>query len=268
MKNVPGTVSFDVQPIDDASLTDAVKAGSQTVFTLNLAHIRLLSSDHDFRKSYMAASVVTLDSRFLNIYFLKGRHGVLTGSDFVRYTVARGTLRGCSVLIIGNLEPSHAARLLAGSSVEVLTPSFGFYDRPEEIASIVGAVGAKDPDIIFIAVGAPQSERLARELRTAETLRGSIICCGAAFEFLTGKQTRAPSFVARFGAEWLWRIYTNPRRLLMRYLQDAVFILRNAGQFLHLAKSRVLEFDGVRIHFPPMDRLPATNRPRTDCSTA
>jgi N-acetylglucosaminyldiphosphoundecaprenol N-acetyl-beta-D-mannosaminyltransferase len=204
----------------------------------------------------------------LNIYFLKGRHGVLTGSDFVRYTVARGTLRGRSVLIIGNLDAGHAARLLEGSTVEVLTPSFGFYDRPDEVSSIVAAVSAKDPDIIFIAVGAPQSERLARELRAARPLRGSIICCGAAFEFLTGKQTRAPSLVTRLGAEWLWRIYTNPRRLLVRYLRDAVFILGNVGQFLHLAKSRVLEFDGVRIHFPPADPLPAANRPGTDCSTA
>jgi N-acetylglucosaminyldiphosphoundecaprenol N-acetyl-beta-D-mannosaminyltransferase len=215
-----------------------------------------LSADDDFRNSYMSASLVTLDSNFLNIYFLGGKHNVLTGSDFVRYAASSGALAGCSILIVGNLSPAEALGIFPGSRVEVLTPSFGFYRRPDELAAIVTRIGRTDPDIAFIAVGAPQSERLAHRLRVDGRMRGSIVCCGAAFEFLTGGQTRAPTVLSRVGLEWLWRICTDPKRLLMRYLRDGTFILRNWRQFLALPKARILRFDRVRINFPRPDQAP------------
>lgn len=247
-------LSFDVSPLNYPNLADLVRTGGHTVFTLNLAHIRMLSSDSEFRKVYNAASVVTLDSRFLNLYFLKGRHVVVTGSDFVRFAAESGALRGLSVLIIGNVAAPRAASILDGCEVKVLTPSFGFSRRPAELTAVIDETLQLDPDIVFVAVGAPQSEHLAQKLRGGGLRRASIVCCGAAFEFMTGQQTRAPGLVSRVGFEWLWRISTDPRRLLMRYLRDAAFVARNGLQFARLDKSRVLSFDGVRISFPRADR--------------
>jgi exopolysaccharide biosynthesis WecB/TagA/CpsF family protein len=43
---------------------------------------------------------------------------------------------------------------------------------------------------------------------------------GASAEFVAGTQRRAPRAVARVGAEWLYRLVREPRRLARRYLAE------------------------------------------------
>lgn len=52
-----------------------------------------------------------------------------------------------------------------------------------------------------------------------------MIGVGAAFEFLSGKQRRAPQWMRHAGLEWLFRLIQEPRRLWRRYLYtNSVFI--------------------------------------------
>ena len=48
------------------------------------------------------------------------------------------------------------------------------------------------------------------------------LCFGAALDFLSGQQTRAPEMFQKTGTEWVWRLSTNPRRLTGRYAQCAL----------------------------------------------
>jgi len=49
---------------------------------------------------------------------------------------------------------------------------------------------------------------------------------GASFDFVAGRIRRAPKWIQRIGMEWLYRISREPRRMVPRYLADAVFLLR------------------------------------------
>jgi N-acetylglucosaminyldiphosphoundecaprenol N-acetyl-beta-D-mannosaminyltransferase len=41
---------------------------------------------------------------------------------------------------------------------------------------------------------------------------------GAAFDFLSGNKPQAPRWMQRNGLEWLFRLFSEPRRLWKRYL--------------------------------------------------
>jgi exopolysaccharide biosynthesis WecB/TagA/CpsF family protein len=44
------------------------------------------------------------------------------------------------------------------------------------------------------------------------------LCVGAAVNFLTGTERRAPRWMQRSGTEWLFRLLNDPLRLAKRYL--------------------------------------------------
>ncbi|GJD50831.1 N-acetylglucosaminyldiphosphoundecaprenol N-acetyl-beta-D-mannosaminyltransferase [Methylobacterium crusticola] len=231
------------------ALAQALARGRTSIFTLNLMHLRLLAQNPEFRESYREASIVTLDSNWLNTCFLRRRMTVAAGSDFVHFLGSRGALRDKSVLVVGNVTPADAARVMASRRLDVVRPPFGFIRDPAAVEDVIARCRALEPEVIFIAVGAPQSEMLALRMRRAGLAEASILCCGAAFEFELGVQRRSPVFLRRTGLEWVWRLATNPRRLAGRYASDAGFVLARLGQFAGLARSGRLRVGGLHLQF-------------------
>jgi exopolysaccharide biosynthesis WecB/TagA/CpsF family protein len=70
----------------------------------------------------------------------------------------------------------------------------------------------------FLALGSPQQEIIAQKLKERGKARGLALCIGAAINFLTGIEQRAPVWMQQRGLEWLYRLSKNPRRLWTRYL--------------------------------------------------
>ena len=67
-------------------------------------------------------------------------------------------------------------------------------------------------------------------MRYRDRLRGVglIKTSGGLFDFLSGKNPRAPGWMQNAGLEWAYRIYVEPRRLAGRYLMTnphALFLL-------------------------------------------
>ena len=56
---------------------------------------------------------------------------------------------------------------------------------------------------------------------------------GGLFNFLSGKNRRAPGWMQELGLEWLWRMALEPSRLLPRYLTT-----NPIAMFLLLTRSR------------------------------
>jgi len=70
----------------------------------------------------------------------------------------------------------------------------------------------------FLVIGSPQQEMIAQKLKERGIARGLALCVGAAINFLTGIETRAPLWMQQAGLEWLYRLSRDPRRLWRRYL--------------------------------------------------
>ena len=79
--------------------------------------------------------------------------------------------------------------------------------------------------IVLLCLGHPKQELLAKELKNydwAGSRPDWIMCVGATIDFLTGEQKRAPRFYQKIGLEWFFRLLTNPKKFLSRYLEAVI----------------------------------------------
>jgi len=73
------------------------------------------------------------------------------------------------------------------------------------------------PEIIWVGLGSPKQELFMYE--NYRYFPGSImIGVGAAFDFLSGNKPQAPIWIQKSGFEWLFRLFSEPKRLWKRYL--------------------------------------------------
>jgi exopolysaccharide biosynthesis WecB/TagA/CpsF family protein len=74
------------------------------------------------------------------------------------------------------------------------------------------------PDILWLGLGVPLEQTFVRDHADRLPNVGLIKTSGGLFNFLSGKNRRAPRWMQRAGFEWLWRALLEPRRLFWRYL--------------------------------------------------
>lgn len=223
--------------IDDWSLDQAVSYIESTyatkfvgVLTPNVDHVLRLNTPNDagLVQAYESASVILNDSqvvRYLSALLRFGVKNTVRGSDLVP-----ALLKNCMdkrVLLVG---PNQGVtkELLAAfpiKHIDVHTPPMGVKIDDEHFDALVNAASDDSYDLVLICLGCPVSEN-ALERLTKIRARGTVVCCGASIDFLTGRQKRAPYLMQKLGLEWCYRAICNPRRLGHRYIKNAAGILR------------------------------------------
>ena len=87
---------------------------------------------------------------------------------------------------------------------------------PDEDAAEVEKLNSVRPDFIWVGLGSPKQDHWVATHR--DRLEAAVILAvGAAFDFHAGRVRRAPRLMQRTGTEWLYRLVSEPRRLLRRY---------------------------------------------------
>jgi N-acetylglucosaminyldiphosphoundecaprenol N-acetyl-beta-D-mannosaminyltransferase len=105
----------------------------------------------------------------------------------------------------------------AATRLQALAPSLqiaGTYagsPAPRAEDEIIEHVRDAQADILCVAYGAPAQELwIARNLSRLPVAVAMGV--GGAYDFLSGRQLRAPLFMQRLGLEWLYRLYRQPWR--------------------------------------------------------
>lgn len=199
------------------------------VVTPNVDHVCLFQRNAVFREAYRKAFLVLADGMIV-IWAsrLCGRpiKCKLSGSDLVYWVTEFAAQRGYSIYFLG------AAEGVAAKAAEILqarypgfriagsySPPFGFDQDPEQAAEVIRRVREANPDICYVAMGAPR-----QELWNANQVEamGVPVCMGlgASMDFVAGVVRRAPTWMQQWGLEWAWRLGQEPRRLAKRYLVD------------------------------------------------
>jgi N-acetylglucosaminyldiphosphoundecaprenol N-acetyl-beta-D-mannosaminyltransferase len=153
----------------------------------------------------------------------------IAGPDLMPAVLDRGRESGLRHFLFGSTQPvldAVEAKLLAlFPGVEIVgaaAPSPG----DENLAEVLDQIRASEPDLVWIALGAPKQELWAQR-HSAHFSSSLLMPVGAAFDFIGGKKSRAPQWMQHNGLEWLHRLATEPRRLGSRYLStNSVFLLR------------------------------------------
>ncbi|PLW75877.1 WecB/TagA/CpsF family glycosyltransferase [Cohaesibacter celericrescens] len=92
------------------------------------------------------------------------------------------------------------------------------YVSKEQEDGVVEEINNVAPDILWIGMGVPREQQFVSRNLSKLTNVGVIKTSGGLFNFLSGKNKRAPLWMQTWGLEWVYRIGQEPRRLLWRYL--------------------------------------------------
>jgi exopolysaccharide biosynthesis WecB/TagA/CpsF family protein/anti-anti-sigma factor len=228
-------------PFHDVTLEETVQEIARVITqreirylaTANLDFAAQASRDVELQRILVEAHLVLCDgtplvwaSRWLGAP-LRER---IAGSDLVPRLAAEAATRGWRLFFLGGEEETRQraqTRLQAkhpGLAVEGYSPPFGplLEMNHEEIATRIRAFR---PDILLVAFGCPKQEKWIYMHHA--TLGVPVVCgIGATVDFLAGKFRRAPRWVQVIGAEWVFRLLQEPRRLFQRYLFDLFFFVQ------------------------------------------
>jgi len=231
---------FDTGSIEEAVCTILAETQDRFkyVVTPNVHHmVRLLDEPATMQPLYEGAWLVFCDSRVLSrMARFSGLHlPVVTGSDLTAHLIERAGEQHLTIALIG--PPATACAALEsrypGLNVVLHTPPMGFIKSEQEVEKCVDFVVKTQAPLVFLAVGMPQQEMVARRIADHPQARGVGLCIGASIDFLIGKQCRAPVWVQKAGLEWFHRLLSDPRRLASRYLVECPRIF-----YLMLSKRR------------------------------
>ena len=93
----------------------------------------------------------------------------------------------------------------------------GYFSAAEE-GRVVAEINAAKPDILWVGMGVPAEQRFCLRHRAGLSNVGLIKTSGGLFDFLSGRNSRAPGWMQAMGLEWAYRMALEPRRLAYRYL--------------------------------------------------
>ncbi len=78
---------------------------------------------------------------------------------------------------------------------------------------LISEIIRSSPNVLAVAFSFGKQERFILEISKKITSLNIVIGVGGALDTISGRLTRAPSWMRKNGLEWLWRVIIEPRRL-------------------------------------------------------
>jgi N-acetylglucosaminyldiphosphoundecaprenol N-acetyl-beta-D-mannosaminyltransferase len=189
----------------------------QQVVTVNTEFVMAAQRNSEFREAINRAALAVADGIGIVWASYPGRAHVperITGTDTVEALAKRCAAAGYRMYLLGaapGVAEQAAARLRAIAPGLVIAGTYAGSPAPEEEDAIVERIRAAEADVLCVAYGAPAQDLwIYRNL--ARLPVAVAMGVGGAFDFLSGRQRRAPRIMQRVGLEWLYRLYREPWR--------------------------------------------------------
>lgn len=204
----------------------------------------------DLREMFLAADLIHADG--MPLVFAsrrRGRPGLperVATTDLFHDVARLAETSGASFYLLGgapDVMERAVARVRAAYPALRLAGYRDGYFAADETAGVIDAINGARPDILWIGMSVPREISFSIDYRDQLTGVGLIKTSGGLFDFLSGKNSRAPRWMQTAGLEWAYRLALEPRRLFRRYAVTNVH-----AAYLLLAS--------------PVERIPSS--PRTD----
>jgi N-acetylglucosaminyldiphosphoundecaprenol N-acetyl-beta-D-mannosaminyltransferase len=163
----------------------------------------------------------------------------VAGVDLVPRLADLAARRGYGIYLLGasdrnsELAADHLREMYPGLRIVGRhSPPVGSLEEMDH-EEILRRIERAEPEILLVALGNPKQEKWLAMHR--DRLRVPVcVGVGGTLDFLSGAARRAPGWMRSSGLEWLFRTCQEPRRLALRYLNDA------AGLAMHLPPQMAL----------------------------
>lgn len=194
------------------------------IATVNPEFLVLASRDNRFRENLLSADLRVADG------FGMVLAGLLQGEEVPRFPGADLLLDILSIAEKDEYSVFLAIRQDGLSSYEEIQstllkkyPKLFVSGTDSELGSIGNwKLEIGNSAIVFCNYGAPMQELFLARLQEAGIKSRLAIGVGGSFDYLTGKQKRAPQWLRAIGFEWLWRLILQPKR--WRRIWNAVVV--------------------------------------------
>ncbi|WP_428687148.1 WecB/TagA/CpsF family glycosyltransferase [Roseibium sp.] len=196
--------------------------------------IAMAAQDEEFRQLLLRADQIHADgmpmvllSRYVSKTPLAER---VATTDLVHAVARKAEETGVTFYFLGAREDVNA---LAVERMRQLYPklqfvgrSHGYFSPERDEQAVVEEINRLRPGILWIGLGVPMEQKfVSRNLHKLQNV-GVIKTSGGLFDFLSGKNSRAPGWMQSAGLEWLYRTMLEPRRLAHRYFLTNPIALR------------------------------------------
>lgn len=90
---------------------------------------------------------------------------------------------------------------------------------------VISEINRLSPDFIWVGLGTPKQQAWAQKHKP-QIKRGVVLTVGFAFDANAGTKPDAPAWMQRCGLTWLYRMSSEPSRLIPRYFKwNSLFLL-------------------------------------------
>lgn len=189
---------------------------------VNVAKLVHMQRDAELRASVEACDLINIDGMGIVFGARMLGHAVperVAGVDLFSNLIECAALNSFSVFLLGARQETveKVANRLANHypSLNIAGYHHGyFWDNEKEIVERIRISGAQ---MLFVAITSPKKESFIN--RWKQDLGVDFVMgVGGTFDVVAGITRRAPSWMQNCGAEWLFRVLQEPRRMWRRYL--------------------------------------------------
>lgn len=217
-----------LQKIDNHITTP--KSGFLHIITADSLALVRNENDPDFNKKMITAEMVVPDGA-----------GVVWAADFigtplpsrvpgvalVSQICERAKNNDYKIFMIGSkpgIAQKAAEILKEQTDANIVGIENGYFtkDSDEEI-QMLQKIKDSQANIVFVALGVPRQEDFITKLRNYSDHMVAI-GVGGSFDVISGTLPRAPQWMQRFGMEWLFRLWLEPKRIT-RILEIPLFVI-------------------------------------------
>jgi N-acetylglucosaminyldiphosphoundecaprenol N-acetyl-beta-D-mannosaminyltransferase len=220
-----------------AALQECLARGPRGwVCTVDAAGLVMSMSDEGLADVYRGALLATPDSHGV-VWALRQKgeevSGRVSGIELADRLCALSSRRGYGIYLLGaapGVADEAAERLrLRHPGCRIVGTHNGFFP-PEDDPLVAEEVAKAKPDILLVAMGIPRQEKfIAAHLAATGASIGMGV--GGSFDVMSGRVRRAPRWVQRLRAEWVWRLLHDPRKIAkVKLLPKFVFAVLREGR--------------------------------------
>lgn len=216
---------FDKAVVQERIAQKTTEQGAGYICVADANILQQVHNNLDYRKVVDGSMFSICDSSwvpiFVNrIYGIKYEHycGSMIFKDIIEMKRYRQFFMGTSTKTLAALKENLTA-------MDPAIKDMTFYELPFcnvedfDYPAIAEMVNRDNPDIIWVALGAPKQEIFMSKLNPY-LKRGVQIAVGAAFKFYSGlEEKRAPAWMRRMHLEFVYRIFAEPKKQWARCKQ-------------------------------------------------
>ena len=239
--DIVNLLNVSIHNITIKELLEELNYSGGVVVTPNIDHLVKLQRDEELLRAYYHSNYRVCDSKILQyISMLLGNpiKDKISGSDlfpaFYEYNKDNPDIR---IFLLGG-EAGVALQAQANINqkvgrdivIDACSPSFGFEKNERECEEIVDRINRSNATVLAIGVGAPKQEKWIDKYKHRLEKIKIFLAIGATIDFEAGHKSRSPKWMSDFGAEWLYRLSSEPNRLWKRYLVDSIPVFWLVGK--------------------------------------